>query len=512
MKLAIVCGISEYQFQSKLDACKNDSETLKNFLTATGAYTDICHLESSTTGLVAKKIISEFIQKHRGGAIEELLFYFSGHGDRTEDDFFYAFSDFKSDRRETSGLRNTELDSLIRNLAPALTVKIVDACYSGSTYIKSEDDISPVIQKSATDNQIKKLYFLHSSAADQTSLAGPQFSLFTYALFQFLVTQSGPVRYRDIIAAVADEISRSGGPRPTFVVQADSLEVFVQMEHSLSELLRASLGISLPSMPSPGSKDSEEVLESELKIDTHARSSEKMSLAKLAAIKASETYCTREEAEESIQLMTALLNIETWPQQIIDAYEIQSRTLEHNDVPNKVAIAKWIISLKDDSVFAAPLYETQTYKVEEYREVPTKPDRTEIYGIGSIPSMRRLLGADKDYKLETVEKKKQVISGFKYTVDSKFEPHLLHFVPKLSSLEQYAACIVCLFSRRMLTCLYSIEHLPYKGWNVASPATAPQWKQQSAALKNPEKIKDLIKAVVAEVSDFIESDARQRLI
>jgi uncharacterized caspase-like protein len=181
LKLAIVGGISDYTIQPKLAACKNDAATLRSFLSDTKAYSDICFLEPATTGMSAKKSISDFIEKHRGNPVKELLFYFSGHGDRADDDFFYALSDYKTDRREVTGLRNTELDALIRNLSPELTVKIVDACYSGSTYIKAEDDLAPIVQKSAKENKLNKLYFLHSSAADQTSIAGPQFSWFPKA-------------------------------------------------------------------------------------------------------------------------------------------------------------------------------------------------------------------------------------------------------------------------------------------------------------------------------------------
>lgn len=225
MKLAIVAGVTAYQHQSALTACTKDAETFRTLLEQTKSYAEVCFLEPDISGTAAKKKISEFVQKHKSQKVDELLFYFSGHGARFEDDFFFAFADFKSERKEVTGLRNTELDGLIRNLAPELTIKIVDACYSGSTYIKADDtELEPVLEKSAKDNQLKKLYFFHSSAAEEASWAGSEFSYFTYAFLESLSDQIGPVRYRDIMAAVADEMVRIKGPRPTFVVQADNTE------------------------------------------------------------------------------------------------------------------------------------------------------------------------------------------------------------------------------------------------------------------------------------------------
>lgn len=511
LKLAIIGGISEYTAQTKLDACRNDAATLRSFLAETKAYSDICFLDPAATGMSAKKSIADFIEKHRGNPVKELLFYFSGHGDRAEDDFFYALSDYKSDRRETTGLRNTELDTLIRNLSPELTVKIVDACYSGSSYIKSEDDLAPVVRKSAKDNQLNKLYFLHSSAADQTSIAGPQFSWFTEAIFIALADQTGAVRYRDLIAAVADEMSRKGGPRPTFVMQADNLETFVHMDASLAQFLNNALGLAMPPTTASGKDGSDDVsIATGADAQSVAVVPPPPTLAQIAEMKAAETYCTREEAETNIGLLSRVAAEECWPKTITDSFELAVSQAEADEVPNNSAIGRWIGNVADDPVFAIPTYVLQTYKVEEYREIPKKPT-SKLGTLGTFQSLQRLWGEDKEYKLESVEKTRQVLSGFEFNVPAVFKPHSLRFTPKYSSLEHYSAWIVCLFSRRQVTCLYSIEHLPYKSWESTHPPRAAKWKQLSAPLKESGKIETLGKSIIAEIVEFIETDARQRL-
>lgn len=511
MKLAIVGGISDYLVQTKLDACRNDAVTMLSFLEETKMYSDICFLGQATTSATAKKSISDFIQKHRGNPVDELLFYFSGHGDRDDDDFFYAFADYTAAKKESSGLRNTELDSLIRNLAPELTVKIVDACYSGSTYIKSEDDIEPALQKSAKENQLKKLYFFHSSAATQTSIAGPQFSLFTQAIFNSLVTLTGAVRYRDLMAAVADEMNRTGGPRPTFIVQADSLEVFVNMNTTLTELLSKALAGPLPSPG--GSKDLDDLSAEEVVAPGQPAPVVPMSLANLAAKRAQEVYCTQAEAEDNVRLLISLATPQSWPIEVRELYEIQALEQEASEIPNRISIGRWINNLKDDTVFAEPLFETETYRVDEYKEVPKKPSNRSLARVSGFAGLglRHLLDEDKEYKLETVEKQRQILAGFRYTANPVFPPHILRFQPKLTSLEVYAAYLVCLFSRRTLTCLYSIEHLPYRAWDESDPPRAREWKQHSAPLKSKVKIEELTQTVMGEISDFITTDTRQRL-
>ena len=509
MKLAIIGGISDYSTQPKLDACKNDAETLRAFIADTKAYSDICFLEAATTGIDAKKSISDFIEKHRGNPIKELLFYFSGHGDRSEDDFFYALSDYKTERREVTGLRNSELDSLIRNLSPELTVKIVDACFSGSTYIKAEDDLAPVLQKSAKDNQLNKLYFLHSSAADQTSLAGPKFSWFTESIFIALAGRTGAVRYRDLIAAVADEMNRKKGPRPTFVMQADSLETFVHMDSTLANFLNKALGLPEISDATNGKEPggaTEDTIDAE---PLQIAPTSTPTLAEIAALKATDTYCTRAEAEANIALFSEMVSLNRWPTQVTDLFEITVTQNDPDEVPNNLAIARWIEKTLEDPVFAVPTFVLQPYKVEEYKEVPKKPGGKN--GILGDFWTRSLLGTDKEYKLETVEKTKQVLSGFEYNVPSIFNPHSFQFNPKYSSLEHYSAWIVCLFSRRQITCLYSVEHLPYKAWESTYPPRAAKWKQIAAPLKDHRKINGLAQSIINEIVEFIEGDARQRL-
>ena len=177
MKLAIIIGVAEYDSDNfeNLPACKSDAELFKDVLSDVKELDDLLCLNSNPKGYEAKKQLSDFVEKHKGNDVEEFIFYFSGHGNRYEDDFFYILSDFKENKRESTGLRNTELDGLIRTLNPKLTIKIIDACFSGTQYIKSETNTRIDFEKSAKENRLNDIYFWFSSREDQTSLAGDEF-------------------------------------------------------------------------------------------------------------------------------------------------------------------------------------------------------------------------------------------------------------------------------------------------------------------------------------------------
>ncbi|ELV8728819.1 caspase family protein, partial [Vibrio fluvialis] len=226
MNLAILIGVSQYENCSDLSACGNDVEIMSNIITQLDKYDDVCVISNSPKAYEAKQKITAFINKHKDSKVDELVFYYTGHGARFDDDFFYIFSDFSEGRREVSGLRNSELDGLIRNLEPELTIKVVDACFAGGNYVKSEADIKPILEKSAKENELNKLYFLHSSNSEETSLATSEYSLFSNSFFKSLTQNEGDIRYRDFMAYVADDMAVNGYPKPTFVVQAENTEIF----------------------------------------------------------------------------------------------------------------------------------------------------------------------------------------------------------------------------------------------------------------------------------------------
>lgn len=473
---------------------------MENIFKKLDKFDEICLIDNSPSALIGKKKITEFINKYKEEKVEELVFYYTGHGARFEDDFFYLFSDFKEERKEVTGLRNTELDGLIRNLSPDLTVKIVDACYSGTIYVKSDsdNDIRPFLEKSAKENSLKDLYFFHSSSSEETSLASPIHSCFTYSFCKALAQNEGLIRYRDIMAYIADDMDSSNLPKPTFIIQASNTEYFGKIDSDFINYAKEVLELSVED-------------EHTARQPTEIANSEN-NILDLVELKSIEEYCSFEEASENIINIRDKFKSALWPQEIHKMFEIEETELESYEIPNASEIGKWIHKNAKEDFFAEPSYQHIKYFENEYIEVPRKPTSTANFFAARIARSAALgLNSEKDYKLEKVEKRRSVIDGFSYNAESPFRSLRIQFVPKYSALDSYNIIVVVLFSRKSLALFNAREHLPYKNWNSISEPICADWKIKSTKLKDLQQINSYIESLITEMSNYIISDINQRL-
>ncbi|ELL4670383.1 caspase family protein [Vibrio fluvialis] len=504
MNLAILIGVSQYENCSDLSACGNDVEIMSNIITQLDKYDDVCVISNSPKAYEAKQKITAFINKHKDSKVDELVFYYTGHGARFDDDFFYIFSDFSEGRREVSGLRNSELDGLIRNLEPELTIKVVDACFAGGNYVKSEADIKPILEKSAKENELNKLYFLHSSNSEETSLATSEYSLFSNSFFKSLTQNEGDIRYRDIMAYVADDMAVNGYPKPTFVVQAENTEIFGEVSPELIDYINKTLSVA----------SVEEANDSEPEKDDNKSSS----FIELV-MKASENcYCSEEEAHNNISKIRDFYSSENWPDDILNIFDIEITELSYS-IPNSRAISKWLDSNKNELYFVESEYRSESYIEKEYVKVPKKPEpvRNRLGGIWESATLATafarsaLKGDDYDYELQDVEKTRSVFKGIDFTASTPFKCLQLKFKPKYKSVENYAMTIVPVFSRKELAIFTSSEVLVYVDWDRTSMPKCIDWKVNKIQLKNESLILDACKQKIAEVSLFITSDVKAKL-
>lgn len=498
MNLAIIIGVSEYTNYDTLKACDNDIEIMKNTLEKLNKYEDICYISNSPKAHEVKKKIAEFVTKYKNSSINELVFYFSGHGDRNKDDFFYVLSDFNEDKKETTGLRNTELDGLIKNLNPKLTIKIIDACFSGTSYIKStNENVEQIFTKSAKKNEFKNLYFLYSSSSEEESLANENISFFTQSFFNSLVQNLGDIRYRDIMAYVADDMSLNKYPEPTFIVQANNTEIFGDISEDLATYIKNKLNID-NSSSNNGNQDKEVNVQKE------------KSLFELIKEKSNNEYCTKEEAFQNIELLKSKFSIKEWAKDITDIFELNINEIERN-IPNSKSIGQWLLKNDDENYFAKPVYENETYFKEEYIEIPKKPSSSYEAKIRSLTSFGLYGKDDKDYKLEKVEKVRKILKDIQFTTETPFEAFQIYFKPKLNAIEHYSLTIVPIFSRKTLIIFNVIENLEYNGWDSVSYPKCQDWKISKISLKNKDEIEHFCKHKIDLVSKYILNDIKTKL-
>ena len=83
VNLAIVIGSSEYlDVSDNLSTVKNDFRLISNILRLSGKYTEILDILDNKNSSEVKSLISTFITKYKDIEVNEILFYFSGHGIR----------------------------------------------------------------------------------------------------------------------------------------------------------------------------------------------------------------------------------------------------------------------------------------------------------------------------------------------------------------------------------------------------------------------------------------------
>ncbi len=73
MNLAILIGVSEYDSQNNLPACKHDVELMQGILDASKKYSNILTIDSNTSTSQVKLKITEFIKQHQPQPIDELF-------------------------------------------------------------------------------------------------------------------------------------------------------------------------------------------------------------------------------------------------------------------------------------------------------------------------------------------------------------------------------------------------------------------------------------------------------
>ena len=170
--VAILVGNTEYQSLGKLSCCHDDLMAMKELLDATKRFSKIELIENFEADALKSQLRTIV---GINSPIEELFFYFSGHGCLHEDEFYYCATNFNQERPNDTGISNSELHTLLRLADSELVIKVIDACNSGTLLVKSDGEFTP-LQK---QHQFKNLIQISSSLQSQNSLSGETLSVFT---------------------------------------------------------------------------------------------------------------------------------------------------------------------------------------------------------------------------------------------------------------------------------------------------------------------------------------------
>lgn len=231
--VAILIGNTEYKNLQRLDCCAADVAAMKDLLEATQKY---AHVEAITDvdSTLMKDRIRAVADLHP--AVDELFFYFTGHGYLHQSEFYYCATNFNSSHPNETGLSMEELHTLLKLIQSKVVVKVIDACNSGMQLIKSQNAFVPVAKYG-----FQNLIQIASCLDTQQALTGDPISAFT-AKFRSaaLRKNEGALYYTDIIASLRDEYIENDTQTPHFVAQGSGRETFVD-DAKLLDGLRARL-------------------------------------------------------------------------------------------------------------------------------------------------------------------------------------------------------------------------------------------------------------------------------
>lgn len=496
MNLAIVIGVNKYTSNDfgDLPACYNDAATISEVLNNVKIFKEILYLNSNETGHYLKNQISNFIGKYKDSHVDEFVFYFSGHGERFEDDFFYLPHDFSRDKKEATGLRNSELDGWIKSISPKLCVKIVDACFSGTQYIKSESNTEKELKKSAEKYGLNDLYFWFSSREDEASYAGSEFSRFTESILTAITEHEGEIRYRDIMAYVADEFSNAGTSKPVFITQADNIEKFGEVSKETHQIILKAFG-----------------LEGQCDV-AHKENIKKNDESIYDLIKkvSSEQCFSEQDAIDFISRFNQ--SIGDWGSNLSEIYEIiVDRNVSSNSVPNANQIGNWLSENRKSNYFSTPSYSEREYEEEEYKALPKKPkksgylssfDRLAMYGF-------ELEEDNTEYRLETVKKTQKYIDGFRYTHTLNGSITSITFESKIEILQPFSLYIIPIYSNSKFIFHYSYEELQRSNWDNYSKPKCKDWRLLDVKINSADSVNASSEHIKGEILKWVEEKLKK---
>lgn len=345
MNIAIIIGVSKYDNFVNLNQCKNDAIAIRELLSKSKKYDDILYINESNKSTKSGAIFDEldrFIKKNSGKKIDELLFYFSGHGITLENEFYYCTTNTNEDRINSTSILNKNLDSIIKQLSPKLYVKIIDACESGSAYIKGINDREKILDKEK--GKFNSCYFFSSSQQNQESFVRKKYSEFTYQLLEIINNKGNEnennIKYRDLSNELSDAFDGLS-QQPFFVMQGSLSETFISIDDNIKEFLTKKLN------------EEEKV---ELNKNVIPKKEEETNEEKAIEFKSKITD----------NIFSTLKNVESILKDY--SYSIDKHEKKDNIIPRKM-ICNWLMENQEKYFVFAKTKETRVLKKDSYHKI-----------------------------------------------------------------------------------------------------------------------------------------------
>jgi len=512
--LGIFIGVSEYESgeYGPLPSCEHDMKCMHTVTSEIKKLTKTITLQNEKSNVVKDKIVS-FIEEYRNADVDEVFFYFSGHGERIDDDYYCVLNDFHTKKKHSTGLSETYLDGLVREIKPRVFTKIIDACFSGSKYIKDSFESKKLfIEKQASKSGLDNIYYFFSSRGNQVSYASKNgLSDFTDELLSCVLSSERDVRYIDLSRELADAFySDSETQQPIFIMQGSYMDGFGKVTIEQSEQLINKIGVHPENETSPDKTEGKPNIKSlQDKLKDIVNISEEVCFdSTLINTVTSDFYS---KVESSLQ------------QNIKPAFDISIIKRKTHEIPNSGEIGNWLRTKK--GLFAIPKYDKRTV----VKQVYSKPDKIMVpkdndSGLtrqrsGTLPSslMAMLIGTGtgtgrsqmEERVLKSVKQDEEYISGFEFTCESSNNVFEISLEPKAKILPKISLWVVFIYSDREFFVHYSIETLRLKSWDKFEYPECKEWSVYKVEDFKKTKGSIISKTCVSKITDTLEKVINQ---
>jgi hypothetical protein len=481
MNLAILLGVSNYINFDDLPGCKNDVDIMYQLIRKTGKYQDILFLSENTTSQNVKHKVSEFIRKHSESEdVNEIFFYYTGHGLFHKDEFHFVLSDFDEKRLYRTTYMNSEIDDLLRALNPNLTVKVIDACHSGVRYVKDVNELEVTKVLNVSKEKFKNCYFMFSSQFDEKSWATQKISYFTQSFINSIINhETNSIRYRDIMDYISDDfLQKDIAQTPYYITQSTNTEIFCSIDEDTKDMLK-------------------EILASfeDNQIEQENKETAQLTLLEIVK-KDAENYCKDiGEVHSLLEKIKQKINDFSLNGELNELYKVNI-TFEnelYDDIPNIDAVAK---ALEDK----AKEYFIEIEYVEKTVRVPIRTVLSEavIALYGSKPT-------------KYTEQTRTVVSSFNISEDNvPYTTIKIDFEPNFPNIPKYNCTIIYAFSKVHICLFYSYNIYNEVSWGEYELDNI-KWRQsEEFIIKQDKKIEEKIESIKLGFIEFVKNDLNDR--
>lgn len=489
VNVAIFIGVSDYgSTESNLPQCNNDVSLISEIISKVKKPHHTLKMSGKVGGREASDKLIDFFKeiKEKSIVIDELFFYFTGHGiahelSEREAESRLVFSDYSQNRINETTISSDFIDDLARDASPNTYVKIIDSCYSGSKLIKNtieqRERFLSIVSKDKSHYEkigFNNVYVMASSRSDQVSFANSKYSDFSESIFLALSDLPGDIKYRHLVNRLADDFSTKE-QRPVFVMQGSFDEGFGEISPDIKTFIYNELTSEKENTSeakdnnSSSNADKDEILLKELEAKIKA-----ITMARIFSPTDLNNYICFIDGE-----------IKSITKKLLPFYTCSIVSSEKKILPNEVVIGEWLKN-SSHSYFATPRYR----KIEPSIQAIAPPRNNLQTQTNNSSDEKRLVG----FLFENMNEEEK---------ESRVRQVLLTPKKELKILDAISINIAVIHSHERITIFSSIESCPLIDWDEYANPKCRNWKANE--IKTPgkkEEVKKDIESIFDEFKQF----------